>query len=476
MSGGRYVHRRVPALFSDSPREAGHPSAKKLLRAPVAVWPIAAPADSAAATSARLESRARVESPARLESPADAGQPVRPADAAGAPGRAGRPCGASRQTSRRWRRTRRRSSAARSGTRGRGADRRSAPRRPAPRARSSWRSSVSRSTSARGSAISTSHWPAPPSESAPSSIAWAGLRPRSARRRSRTRETNRSSSRLRRCARLEQRSSPRALGPPARGSPGCSSPRGPPGAATRDAPTAAAGARSGPRARPPRSASRPDPRRAPTPASGRPGLVFGAADRVDTWGCRSRTRPAPPPISSRRPGGPATFGRAPRGRGRAAMSLGERLHALDRLQQRHRRLALPAAVIKKFGDDEAGRMAALIAYYGFVSLFPLLLVLVTVLGFVLEGDQKTQERSAALHPQSVPDHRRSAAEQRPFAERQRGCAGDRRRRAAAGRPGDRRRHPERVPAGLAHSPQAPSQLPDLAAARHRPARRARRCC
>ena len=73
------------------------------------------------------------------------------------------------------------------------------------------------------------------------------------------------------------------------------------------------------------------------------------------------------------------------------MSLGERLHALDRLQQRHRRLALPAAVIKKFGDDEAGRMAALIAYYGFVSLFPLLLVLVTVLGFVLEGDQKTQE-------------------------------------------------------------------------------------
>ncbi len=73
------------------------------------------------------------------------------------------------------------------------------------------------------------------------------------------------------------------------------------------------------------------------------------------------------------------------------MSLGERVHALDRLQQRHRWLAFPAAVIKKFGDDEAGSMAALIAYYGFVSLFPLLLVLVTVLGFVLEGDQKTQE-------------------------------------------------------------------------------------
>lgn len=49
-----------------------------------------------------------------------------------------------------------------------------------------------------------------------------------------------------------------------------------------------------------------------------------------------------------------------------------------------------AAVIKKFGDDEASSLAALIAYYGFVSLFPLLLVLVTVLGFALEGDQEAQ--------------------------------------------------------------------------------------
>jgi YihY family inner membrane protein len=77
------------------------------------------------------------------------------------------------------------------------------------------------------------------------------------------------------------------------------------------------------------------------------------------------------------------------------MSLTDRLHALDRRQQRSPRLAFAAAVIKKFGDDGAGRLAALIAYYGFVSLFPLLLVLVTVLGFVLEGDPKTQE--SVLH-------------------------------------------------------------------------------
>lgn len=77
------------------------------------------------------------------------------------------------------------------------------------------------------------------------------------------------------------------------------------------------------------------------------------------------------------------------------MSLADRLQTLDRLQQRHRWLSFPAAVIKKFGDDEAGRLAALIAYYGFVSLFPLLLVLVTVLGFVLEGSPKTQ--ASVLH-------------------------------------------------------------------------------
>jgi YihY family inner membrane protein len=74
------------------------------------------------------------------------------------------------------------------------------------------------------------------------------------------------------------------------------------------------------------------------------------------------------------------------------MSLGERLHELDRRQQRGRRVSFVAAVVKKFGEDQAGQLAALIAYYGFVSLFPLLLVLVTILGFVLHGDHAEQQR------------------------------------------------------------------------------------
>ena len=62
----------------------------------------------------------------------------------------------------------------------------------------------------------------------------------------------------------------------------------------------------------------------------------------------------------------------------------------DAFQQRNRALRVPFAVIKKFGDDQAGSLAALVAYYAFFSLFPLLLVFVTVLGFVLSGDPSAQ--------------------------------------------------------------------------------------
>ncbi len=73
------------------------------------------------------------------------------------------------------------------------------------------------------------------------------------------------------------------------------------------------------------------------------------------------------------------------------MTLTDRLHALDRRQQHTRGLRFLAAVFKKFSDDGASQLAALIAYYGFFSLFPLLLVFVTVLGFVLQGNPSAQE-------------------------------------------------------------------------------------
>jgi len=67
------------------------------------------------------------------------------------------------------------------------------------------------------------------------------------------------------------------------------------------------------------------------------------------------------------------------------------LAALDKFQQRHRALAFPIAVYRKFSDDQAGSLAALVSYYAFVSTFPLLLVLVTVLGMVLSGSPRLQQ-------------------------------------------------------------------------------------
>jgi membrane protein len=65
---------------------------------------------------------------------------------------------------------------------------------------------------------------------------------------------------------------------------------------------------------------------------------------------------------------------------------------LDRLQQRNAWLAFPVAVWKKFGDDHAGNLAALLSYYGFASLLPMLLVFVTVLDMVLRNDPDLRER------------------------------------------------------------------------------------
>jgi membrane protein len=66
--------------------------------------------------------------------------------------------------------------------------------------------------------------------------------------------------------------------------------------------------------------------------------------------------------------------------------------AADAIQRRHPLLAVPIAVFKKFGDDQGGHWAALVAYYGFFSLFPLLLVFTTILGFVLQDNEELQDR------------------------------------------------------------------------------------
>jgi YihY family inner membrane protein len=68
------------------------------------------------------------------------------------------------------------------------------------------------------------------------------------------------------------------------------------------------------------------------------------------------------------------------------------LRAADRFQQRHTVLAVPVAVVRKFGDDQAGKHAALLAYYSFLCLFPLLLVFATLLAYTLGHNLQLQDR------------------------------------------------------------------------------------
>ena len=63
----------------------------------------------------------------------------------------------------------------------------------------------------------------------------------------------------------------------------------------------------------------------------------------------------------------------------------------DRFQQGHGVLGFPFAVWQKFGNDQAGSKAALIAYYGLFALFPLLLLFATILGYILHDNEKLQD-------------------------------------------------------------------------------------
>ena len=65
---------------------------------------------------------------------------------------------------------------------------------------------------------------------------------------------------------------------------------------------------------------------------------------------------------------------------------------LDRLQRRSRVAGFIIAVVYKYVDDQGSYLAALITYYAFVSLFPVLLLLTTVVGVLLVGHPGLQEQ------------------------------------------------------------------------------------
>ena len=78
------------------------------------------------------------------------------------------------------------------------------------------------------------------------------------------------------------------------------------------------------------------------------------------------------------------------------------LRRADKQHQQRAWIAFPYAAMKKFGDDQAGNLAALIAYYGFLSLFPLMMVLVTLLGLLLRNNPSCRTPSEPLRSPTSP--------------------------------------------------------------------------
>jgi membrane protein len=68
------------------------------------------------------------------------------------------------------------------------------------------------------------------------------------------------------------------------------------------------------------------------------------------------------------------------------------LDKADKLQQSRPWLAVPVATWKTFSDNQAGNLAALIAYYAFASLFPLLLVAYSTLDLIARNNATLARR------------------------------------------------------------------------------------
>ena len=75
---------------------------------------------------------------------------------------------------------------------------------------------------------------------------------------------------------------------------------------------------------------------------------------------------------------------------------------VDAVQQRHKPSAFAFGIIKKYGDDNGGALTGNLAHSAFVSVFPLLLVLVTVLGLVASGDPGLRKEALNAVARQVP--------------------------------------------------------------------------
>ena len=72
--------------------------------------------------------------------------------------------------------------------------------------------------------------------------------------------------------------------------------------------------------------------------------------------------------------------------------VGKRIDAADRYQRTHSWAGFPLSVIYKFFDDSGNYLAAIVTYYAFIAIFPLLLLGASILGFFLRGNEHLQDQ------------------------------------------------------------------------------------
>lgn len=78
------------------------------------------------------------------------------------------------------------------------------------------------------------------------------------------------------------------------------------------------------------------------------------------------------------------------------------LRKVDAWQRRTPVVGFPLAVARKFADDRAGYLAALVSYFAFFSLFPLLMALTSILGMVLEGREDWKDQITGTATEQIP--------------------------------------------------------------------------
>ena len=89
------------------------------------------------------------------------------------------------------------------------------------------------------------------------------------------------------------------------------------------------------------------------------------------------------------------------------MNLVERtIRRIDSTQQRFTPTAFVFGVIKKYGDDNGGVLVSNLAYSSFISIFPLLLILLTILGQIAASFSPRSHSSRDCSRDSPPASRR----------------------------------------------------------------------